>query len=538
MKAITTVPEFPLDGSVPTLGFDLVAWIEASLRQPDGPEAGGDFHLTPEQISFLLWLYAIDHEGRFLYRRGVLRRSKGWGKSPFVGAICLAELCGPVRFDGWDANGDPVGAPHPVPWVNLAGVSEAQTQNTMTVVLSMLDGSPLVEDLSLDVGITRVYKPGGGRLIPITASSATQEGARPSFAVMDETHHWTDSNGGAKLAAVIRRNLAKSRDGSARSLETTNAHAPGGDSVAEHSYLDHLAIREKRSRASGLLYDSREAPSDVDLADADRLLEGLRVAYGDATWVDLERIREEVYDPSTPVEDARRFYLNQIVAAADSWVTPAEWDTNLKEDLEPLEDGETVTLGFDGGLTDDSTALVAMRVRDGAPFILGLWEKPVGPDGNGWIAPKDQIRDLVDSAFSRFDIVAFFADVAFWETDVDSWRDAYGERLLIKATTRHAVAWDMRGHSSETVRAVEALHRAIIDGDCPHDDDSRLRRHVLNARRRPNRWGVSFGKESRESPKKVDAVAAMLLARMARTRVLGEGVLNKRRGRIGTLVGF
>ncbi|MGC5319304.1 terminase [Micromonospora arida] len=410
----------------------------------------------------------------------------------------------------------------------------------------MCENSPLVDEVGLDVGKTRIFVPGGGKLMPITASSSTQEGARPSFGVMDETHHWSESNGGKALARVIRRNLAKSRDGAARVIETTNAHGPGEDTVAEDSYLAHLAIVEGRSRATGILYDSREAPGGVDLADRDQLMAGLAAAYGDSLWVDLERIAEEVYDPNTPPEEARRFYLNQIVAAADSWVAPHEYDANLVADLAPLtfaepgkwREGTTVALGFDGGRTDDSTALVAVRISDGAPFLLGLWEKPDGPQGAGWEVDQTRVREAVDNAFATLDVVAFFSDVAYWETDTDRWRDEYSERLLVKATTRHTVAWDMRGHQSETVRAVEALHRAIIDGELPHNGDPKLRRHFMNARRRPNRWGVSFGKETRESPKKVDAVAATLLARMARSRILADGVLAKRRGRVGRLVGF
>jgi hypothetical protein len=546
VDALTTVPSFPKDGSIPTLGFVVAAWIEDSLVQPDGPTAGEPYRLTSEQLNFLLWLYALDSRGRFTYRRAVLRRAKGWGKSPFVGAIALAELLGPVRFGGWDADGEPIGIQHPAPWVLVAGFSEAQTENTLSTVRGMVQG--FEADLGLDVGLTRIFTTDGrsGKLHAITASSSTHEGARPSFVIMDETHHWAESNGGKALARVIRRNLAKSRDGAGRSLETTNAHAPGRDTVAEDSYLAHLAILEGRTRAEGILYDSREAPGDVDLRDPERLLEGLRAAYGDSArtpenpggWVDLERVREEVYDPDTPPEDARRFYLNQIVAAADGWVAPHEFDAGYLSDLAPLAAGETVTLGFDGGLTDDSTALVAVRVSDGAPFVLGLWEKPEGPDGRGWRIEKPEVRDRVAHEFERLDAIAFFADVKEWETDVDAWREEYGERVLVKATTRHAIAWDMRSRQADTVRAVEALHRRIIDGEAVHDGDPRLRRHVLNARRRPNRWGVSFGKETRESPKKVDVLAAWILAEMARQRVLGEGALRNRRKRTGRLVGF
>jgi hypothetical protein len=170
--------------------------------------------------------------------------------------------------------------------------------------------------------------------------------------------------------------------------------------------------------------------------------------------------------------------------------------------------------------------------------VLFRSPRPLGAEGVGWKVDHPQVREAVDHAFATLDVVAFFSDVKEWETDVDAWRDEYGERLLVKATTRHKVALDMRAHQADVVRAVEALNRAIVDGEVPHSGDSRLTRHVLNARRRPNRYGVSFGKETRESTKKVDAVAAYVLARMARSRVLADNVLATRRGRVGRLVGF
>ena len=559
-EAVVSLDPFPTDGSVKTLGWDVIDWAEGYLLQPDGDDAGEPFRFTREQLNFILWWYALDDGGVFMYRRGILRRAKGWGKSPFLGALALAELAGPVRFGGWDSFGQPVSITHPMPWIVIAGVSETQTENTFAAIRAMCEDSALVDDFGLDVGMTRILLPGGGKIVPITASSSSQEGARPTFAIMDETHHWTQSNGGAKLARVVRRNLAKARDGAARVVETTNAHEPGQDSVAERSFLAWRAIVEGRSRATGILYDTREAPDNIDLADEKQVMAGLRCAYGDASWVDLERIMSEVYDPDTPPEEARRFYLNQIVAAADSWIAPAEWGKNRRDDLVPLiygtpeskrNKGDMVALGFDGSLTDDSTALVACRIDDGAVFLLAIWEKPEGPNGKNWEVPKDQVRDAVDHAFATLDVVAFFSDVAYWETDIDAWRDQYSERLIVKATTRHAIGWDMRGHQMETTRAVETCHRAITDGEMPWGvhalmagpnldakAEEILTRHVLNARRRPNRWGVGFAKETRESPKKVDALASLVLARMARSRVLADGGFKKRRRPTGRVAGF
>lgn len=544
LEPIVSLPTFP--ASQATLGWGVADFIEGYLLQPDGDNAGDPFRLTDEQLRFILWFYAVDANGRFLYRRGVLRRAKGWGKSPFLGAIALAELLGPVRFDYIDEEtGEAVGKRHPMPHVVIAGVSESQTENTMSSIRAMAEESALVEDFDLDIGITRILAPGGAKMEPLTASASSKEGARPSFAIMDETHHWTKSNGGWALARVIRRNLGKSRDGAARSIETTNAHEPGGESVAEGSYSSWRAVEEGRAKDNGLLYDTREAPMSVDLADEAALRAGLRCAYGDATWLDEDRLVGEVYDLDTPPEEARRFYLNQIVAAADSWISPAELGANDKPNGAPLAPGEEVTLGFDGALTDDSTVLIAVRVSDGAPFVLGAWEKPEGPRGEGWYVEKGAVRGVVDYAHSTYSVLAFFSDVAYWETDVDAWRDEYGETYRVKATTRHAVAWDMRGHQSDTVRGVEALHRSLTDEDVPliphrlpdgRDGLAILRTHTLNARRRPNRWGVSFGKETRESPKKVDAVAAWVLARMARTAVLGAPAVSKKKA--GRLYGF
>lgn len=59
--------------------------------------------------------------------------------------------------------------------------------------------------------------------------------------------------------------------------------------------------------------------------------------------------------------------------------------------------------------------------------------------------------------------------------------------------------------------------QAIFDRKLSHNGDRTLRRHVLNARRRNNNYGVSFGKESKGSPKKVDAYAALMLAHEAMT---------------------
>lgn len=522
-EPVLTLPPLPAR----SLGRQVFDWCQEYVRQPDGPDAGDRWHFTPEQVRFLHCLYAVDERGRFLWSRGVLRRAKGWGKSPFMAALALAELCGPVRYGGSDANGDPVGVPVSMPWVQIAGVSEKQTTNTMSMVLAMLAESSIIDDYGLDPGITRVYAAGGGRLEPISASASTAEGARPTFCVMDETHLWGQANGGHKLAEVIRRNLGKSRDGMARSVETTNAHEQGMESVAERSYDAWQAQISGRARGATILYDSREAPPDVELADEPVLMAALTATYGNSGWVDLERIRDEVYDPGTPASESRRFYLNQLSVAEDAWLSPLEWDA-CADPTVVVADGDQVTLGFDGSVTDDHTALIGCHVDSDHLFEVGVWHP--GPSGE---IDRAAVDLAVRRAFERFDVVGFYGDLHPWESYIDRWAEELGAGLVVKASTRHSVAWDMRSRLQLFTQACERLHDAIVERVASHDGSSRMREHFHNARRRPNRYGIGVGKEHRESARKIDSVPAAVLARLARQDYLALPASRRRRVRTG-----
>lgn len=64
-----------------TLGWQILRWIERYLWA-DEVDADGrpmPFKPTAEQARFILWWYAVDERGAFVYRQGILQRIKGWG---------------------------------------------------------------------------------------------------------------------------------------------------------------------------------------------------------------------------------------------------------------------------------------------------------------------------------------------------------------------------------------------------------------------------------------------------------------------------
>lgn len=68
------LPEF-------TLGWQVLDWVKKNLLadETDADNNPLPIDLTDEQKRFLLWFYAVDEDGRFLYRDVVLQRLKGWG---------------------------------------------------------------------------------------------------------------------------------------------------------------------------------------------------------------------------------------------------------------------------------------------------------------------------------------------------------------------------------------------------------------------------------------------------------------------------
>ncbi|KPC89296.1 terminase [Streptomyces sp. NRRL WC-3753] len=499
------LPEF-------TLGWQIAGWCAEYLDgEGSTDEQRVPWKFTAEQLRFLLWWYAIDKDGEFIYRTGVLQRLKGWGKDPLLAVISLVEFVGPSRFSHWDEDGSPVAKAHPQAWVQVTAVNQEQTTNTMGY-LPILMGPKLIQTYGIKAGAELIRADRGRKkLQAVTSSYRAIEGKRTTFTLLNETHHWVAGNGGHKMFETIDGNSTKM---DSRYLAITNAYLPGEDSVAERTREAHNKVLEGRAADVGTLYDSIEAHPKTPLTP-----EALRIVLpkirGDAVWLKIEAIIKSVMNLTISASRSRRMYLNQVVAEEDALYGPEQWADILCEGA-TLQPGDEVVMGFDGGKTDDATAVVALRVRDMCAFVLGLWERPDGPKGDGWSVPRAEVDSAVHDAFRMYDVKAFYADVALWESYISEWDETYGDRLAVKSPVgKDRIGWDMRSSLKLSTMAHERLMRSVFDRKLRYDGDLILRRHALNARRRSNNYGISFGKESRESPRKVDAYAALMLAHEA-----------------------
>lgn len=543
---------------IPTLGYVAIDWIAEYLAAPDKPDYE-PFILYREQEDFVLRWYAIDPDtGRWRYRRGLLGRPRGWGKSPLLGALACVEALAPIVPAGWDASGQPVGRPWAdirTPNVHIAAVSEEQTKNTWDPLLEMLREGPVLDEYPGVEPLDTMVNLPKGKILQRTASARTIKGAKPVFSVLDQTEEWVPSNGGTRLAGVMRSNAAKI---GGRTLESPNAYIPGEGSVAEESAAFASAIREGRAKDEGLLYDHREAPPDTDMAERESLVAGLRVSYGDSCahpdgcvihtppcgpgHVELEPLISTIWDPAQDVQMSRSDFLNQITHASDSWISHPQWKDCLALDR-AVSPGDTIVLGFDGSRgrnkgKADATALVGCRVEDGYMFCLPrwVWEQPDGPQGRDWLPNPVEVDMEVRNAFELWNVVGFYADPSGWTEHVARWEAAFGRKLKVKASQANPISAWPRGKDTRVVEYIERFRQAVMNGELAHDGSGALTRHVLNARRRSTRTGYLIYKAYPDSPDKIDAAYAGVMAWKARLDAISQGAMGKKRTGKATFV--
>jgi hypothetical protein len=132
-----------------------------------------------------------------------------------------------------------------------------------------------------------------------------------------------------------------------------------------------------------------------------------------------------ILDTRNPPSRSRRFWYNQITAAEDAWIVPQDFDDCADRDLE-VAPGDEIVLFFDGSKSDDATGLVGCRLSDGHVLTLGMWQKPPGERGKGWIVPKASVSERV----------------ARCSTATRWWRSGATRRIPVKDDESQERYWD------------------------------------------------------------------------------------------------
>jgi hypothetical protein len=525
------VPLF--DGHLSSLGYIAGDWIVANCCYGPGDLQGQPIELDDEFLGYLVDAYRLHPvTGRKVFDESVLSRPKGRAKTEIAGWIVCFEAFGPARFDHWDDEGQPVGRPVVSPLVKCLATEESQATAAFSVVAYIAGDWGKEHRPEVYAGVsgarqyqsaTALYLPHGGEIRACTAGAASKDGGKETFVVADESHLYVLRELKA-MYGTVRRNLGKRKLAEPWLMQTTTAYRPGEQSVAEET----LTAWRKGELSPSVHVDHREAKGRVDIADHDHTLKQLTYVYGAAAaWMDLERIYREMCDPrSCPDEaTAARYFLNRPMSTIDAWIAKdvAERQSRpyLDKDGKPTEDtapwivqaGESICLGFDGSLNDDTTVLRGCRLSDGFRFRIGAWPKPDGAAGIGWEVPRADVLATIREAFARYDVIRGYFDPHEWRSDIDALAEEFGERVI---------SWETR-RDVQMGAALDRLHADLMNGVTWHDPDPLALEHYGNAYVRRKGSHRLVRKEYPNSPRKIDSVVGDALAYEARADALAAG---------------
>jgi phage terminase large subunit-like protein len=550
-----------------SLGWLAVWWIESFVVHGRGDVIGEPIKYGNEYTAFIVDCYSLSPVGRLLYDSVFFSRPKGCDKSGIAAAIALFEAFGPARFAGIAKGGEtytflgktyvyregePMGQAVRNPFVRIMATEEGQTGNVYDNIFHNLDDEEaplyaLKAAYGVDPGKTRVLYNSRVVIQPSTAGSASKDGGLETFAVFDESHLYNTPTL-REMFKVVSRNLRKRKKVTGTwYLETTTMYAPGEESVAEDTYALADKIEEGKARRPKLLFDHRWAEvGDLDQTDTEtseeyyaRLSDAFTEAYGDAiAWNDVDGLIDGLWDTHQTESETRRYFFNALVAATNAWIQLHEWNRiGLKQRMaaaraarqkptwRPPRKGDTITLGFDGGQTDDATVLIACRVEDRYVWPIFIFEVPDGPEAKNWRVDEQAVDAIVRQTFEDYDVVAFFADPPFWQDHIDAWERDFGQRLQVKASGQSAIKFYTKLDAPMSA-ALERFHTAIVGMHVIHGNHLALTRHFVNARRWRRTGGVVIGKDKKGSPLKMDAAVGATLAHEGSARYAAK---NKRK---------
>lgn len=529
--------EFVVD--FPTL-WVVADWIEAHCVVPDRDAKGQPFQMYDWQLWCTVNHYRVKPGARvgqkataFHYRRSQVVAPQKTGKGPWAAALIMAEALGPVVFAGWAEDGDvyecaehgcpcgwryayrsgePMGRPWATPLIQLTATSDDQTSNVYDPLKAMFRYGALADVVTVGEEFTRL--PNDGKVETVTSSARSRLGNPIIFALQDETQLYTDSNKLRTVAETQRRGAAGM---GGRSVETTNVWDPSEDSVAQRTYEskrpDIFRFWRDPDRVPALRRKDG-TPFRFTVARERRAI--LKYVYAGSEHVDLDGVEAEALelmekDPG----QAERFYGNRVVAGLGTWLPAEQWATRQAE--REVAAGTQVVVGFDGSDRDDWTGF-RCETRDGHQFTPAfadgtpmVWD----PAEHGGQVPRLEVSAALDEIMGRYKVARVYADPPYWETEIDSWAEKYGDRVIFRWSTYRPA--QMHAACERLVTDVNKR-----DSTFSHDGCEMTERHIgaaRKARRQQNRYVLEKPGDGR----KIDLAVVSVLAHEAAGDVTAAG---------------
>ncbi|PVB58090.1 Bacteriophage protein [Mycobacteroides abscessus subsp. abscessus] len=468
--AVLIVP--PLDLSYPTLGPQVCQFIEERMVFGPGSLSGQPARLDDEKRGIIYRLYEIYPQGHRLagrrrFQRGAIEVRKGLAKTELAAWISGCELHpeAPVRCDGFDAHGNPVGRPVESPVIPMMAVTEEQVEELAYGVLKyVLENGP---DSELFV-ITKekIIRKGwngteDGFVVAVSNAPGSRDGARTTFQHFDEPHRLFMQRMRDAHETMLQ-NMPKRPLEDPWTLYTSTAGQPGQNSIEEDVLAEAEAIDKGEVDDPSLFFFRRWAGDEHrDLSTVENRIAAVADATGPVgEWGvgQFERIAKDYDRKGIDKAYWERVWLNRWRKSGYQAFDMLKVESLRFEDEDkpwgPIPDGAFVTAGFDGARFRDATALTITDIETGRQMLLGCWERP--DNAEDWEIPEDEVTDLVTDMMSRYEVWRMYCDPPHWTETVASWAARFPDQVVEWFTQR-------KTPMAAAVRAyVEAIDSGIV----------------------------------------------------------------------------
>lgn len=461
-------------------GLGVISFIEEMCRSPKDTYAGKAGELIvlgTWQRRIIERLFARRVDGRRKHRVALIGMPRKNGKSGIGSGIALHGL-----FLG------PRGAE-----VYACAADKDQAKIVFGVAKAMVEADP---DLSAESKVYRdaIEVPAAGSVFRVLSSEAfTKEGLSPTLVVYDELHaapndelwHVMNLGSGARVDPLILAITTAGKRG-----DTT-----GQDSTCYRLWQHGAKVAAGEVKDPSFYMAWWGAPEGAD--HTNRAV-WRRANPGLGVIVDPEDFESAVR--RIPENEFRTKRLNQWVSSATAWLPAGAWEKCESDRRVP--DGARVVVMFDGSYNRDATALVAATVAETPHvFTLGVWERP--PDApDEWTVPRQEVETAVEEAMGRWRVVELGGDRSKWFDEFAGWEDRWGSPPVL----------DYPQHPKRMVDACAHVYGAVVEQRLTHDGHPTLARHLANAAVKETADGAHIKKESRHSPRKIDAAVAAVMA--------------------------
>lgn len=445
--------------------------------------AGESLMLRGWQRELLRHLYARDEQGGLVAQTALIGMPRKNGKSALSSAaIGLYSLIA-EGIEGGE--------------VVAVAAEKEQARIVFGEAKRMIESCELADQVQLYKD--SIYVPDSKSVFRVVSAEAySKEGLNPSRVIMDELH----AHKNRELFDVF--SLAMGNRGKIAQLVAITTAGVKSDSTGRDS-IAYTLYQYGQKVARGEVVDPSffmawwQAPDECDFRDP-KNWELANPGFDDI----VSRQDFESAVRRTPEAEFRTKRLNQWVSSSVAWLPYGAWDSCAGEF--ELHDDDEIVLGFDGSYSGDASVIVGAVVPKGEDdpvkvFLVKAWEKDLTLHGDDWRVDTLEVEQtILDFCQTHPNVREIVCDPYRWQRSMGVLEDA-GLPVV-----------EYPQQPSRMIRACQVFYDAVAEKRLVHNGEPILSRHLDNAVTKMTPAGVHIRKESPNSPRKIDAAVAAVMA--------------------------